>query len=848
MYDVFISYSRKDTQVIDRIEKEFQKYGIKMFIDRAGIDAGTDWAETIAQALYDSEVILFVWSENSNTSENTANEIALAIDYQKTIVPFKIGEFKADFKLSYRLIRFNRIDALPYNEGKVVELGQKMAKLLGKHKLSDPVAAPQEDAPQKDTPKTPQVDPKLELLYSTGREALLAFRLEDAVKDLAQPAIQDYKDARLLLSYIVSKGSRISHVSKETFKPFYDAAEQENSYALYVLSCVAGFIELDRDLQFSYAKLCADMGDSYGMYMVSECYDRGQGVKKDIREGDIYRQQAVQKDNVLATILHARNLIFGWTIKKNPKKGFSILQMLADKKIPEAIYRLAYSYESGIGVEKDRKKAEELYLESLKYGYMESYDHLASLFIYDEKGNITENEEDKRKGYDYLMKGSRINETACLASLASGYYLGSFVKQDYQQAMRWYKKAAQYADSLAFYMIAYMYYYGNGVDENNEEAWNWTQEGIRHASANCIYMAGMICKEGFAPEGHKPEESLKYYEEVADLGGWAAEQALHDMYEIYRPDWYNMYQLREYKQYEWVEENEEKAVAAIRRAAEYDNIDAKYLYGIILTDTERPDADEFHGVDLLESVADSQPLAYIRLALLSLEGIGKPFSQEYSMQLCDKAKEAGVDEKLIDYVLAKTKIQVLGDAELTAENKKDFDDILNQLKPCIEAKMPEAYMPYTQTLITLVSDGSTGNVPTTDGGTPNIIRDNSTPGMYGVIKTSGSVVKVRNTNTDSSYSDMFFRVASDYAELGYMQAIADLGLCYYVGVGVQEDKERALEYYNKAADLGSDVSAFHAGVIYFEKNDKQQAKYRLRQALELGYDQQKVQEYLDKLA
>ena len=81
-YNVFISYSRKDSEIIDRIEVELKRYGITCFIDRTGINPGEDYAEVIAKVLFESDLMLFVWSENSNQSKETANEVALAIDFE----------------------------------------------------------------------------------------------------------------------------------------------------------------------------------------------------------------------------------------------------------------------------------------------------------------------------------------------------------------------------------------------------------------------------------------------------------------------------------------------------------------------------------------------------------------------------------------------------------------------------------------------------------------------------------------------------------------------------------------------------------------------------------------------
>ena len=130
-HEVFISYSRKDTDLVNVIEQELKARDISCFMDRRGINLGDDFAEIISKAIFECKIMLFVWSENSNQSENTANEIALAIEFGKTIVPFKIGEFQPHYKLAYRLVRFNRIDIVAFNRDKVIELADKLAQQLG---------------------------------------------------------------------------------------------------------------------------------------------------------------------------------------------------------------------------------------------------------------------------------------------------------------------------------------------------------------------------------------------------------------------------------------------------------------------------------------------------------------------------------------------------------------------------------------------------------------------------------------------------------------------------------------------------------------------------------------------
>lgn len=98
--EVFISYSTKDYldennhiipgNIITQIQNQLTAAGITYWIDREGLIGGDHFPERIAQQIHDSKVLLFVSTENSNQSNWTANEIATAHHYGKTIIPFKV--------------------------------------------------------------------------------------------------------------------------------------------------------------------------------------------------------------------------------------------------------------------------------------------------------------------------------------------------------------------------------------------------------------------------------------------------------------------------------------------------------------------------------------------------------------------------------------------------------------------------------------------------------------------------------------------------------------------------------------------------------------------------------------
>lgn len=98
--DIFISYSTKDYldennqvisgNIITQIQEQLTAAGITYWIDREGLIGGDHFPERIAQQIHDSKVLLFVSTENSNQSSWTANEIATAHHYGKTIIPIKV--------------------------------------------------------------------------------------------------------------------------------------------------------------------------------------------------------------------------------------------------------------------------------------------------------------------------------------------------------------------------------------------------------------------------------------------------------------------------------------------------------------------------------------------------------------------------------------------------------------------------------------------------------------------------------------------------------------------------------------------------------------------------------------
>ncbi len=110
MKDVFISYSRKDTAVADRICAALDRAGISYFIDRQGIGGGMEFPEVLANAIIDCRVFLLLASKNSYASRFTNNEIVFAFNRKpkNSLLPYLIDDTELPVALDFTFAGINR--------------------------------------------------------------------------------------------------------------------------------------------------------------------------------------------------------------------------------------------------------------------------------------------------------------------------------------------------------------------------------------------------------------------------------------------------------------------------------------------------------------------------------------------------------------------------------------------------------------------------------------------------------------------------------------------------------------------------------------------------------------------
>ncbi len=122
--DIFISYSRKDSDQANLLAELLSSAGLSCWIDRQGIDVATSWSGEIVDAIDACSAFVVLLSPNSVESKNVVREVSLAFEKNKKILPLDLEPVALTRDLQYHLAGIQRapmtnIDAIIRALGKL---------------------------------------------------------------------------------------------------------------------------------------------------------------------------------------------------------------------------------------------------------------------------------------------------------------------------------------------------------------------------------------------------------------------------------------------------------------------------------------------------------------------------------------------------------------------------------------------------------------------------------------------------------------------------------------------------------------------------------------------------------
>ena len=91
-YDVFLSYSRTDTERVTPLRDELRRMGYRVFFDAQSINPGEDWKRRLERSISASRTLVLCWSEHTRSSDYITFEYSRAEALHKRILPWLLDK------------------------------------------------------------------------------------------------------------------------------------------------------------------------------------------------------------------------------------------------------------------------------------------------------------------------------------------------------------------------------------------------------------------------------------------------------------------------------------------------------------------------------------------------------------------------------------------------------------------------------------------------------------------------------------------------------------------------------------------------------------------------------------
>lgn len=229
-------------------------------------------------------------------------------------------------------------------------------------------------------------------------------------------------------------------------------------------------------------------------------------------------------------------------VPHNDKSAAEWYRKAADQGNPAAENRLGVMYRLGLGVSPDKEEAVRWYRRAAKQGNAEGMFNLgvsyyngdgvssdptlayAWFLLAKEAGNPMAVDAVKRSAEE----NGGLGTPDALQAIAAMYETGDGLPQNYSEAAKWYRKAADLNPAAAF-KLASMLINGKGVPQDYGEAMALCRNAAKRYYAPAQYCVGFLYQKGLGMPVD-PKEAAKWYGDASRGGNRMAMTALATMY------------------------------------------------------------------------------------------------------------------------------------------------------------------------------------------------------------------------------------------------------------------------------------------------------------------------------
>lgn len=376
---------------------------------------------------------------------------------------------------------------------------------------------------------------------------------------------------------------------EEAYRLFERAADADNEevrgLALYELGYMLanGYYERDSGKALECYRAAADLGNAYAMGNLGLSYAKGTLTEQNHDAALSWFAKALQTKDKNAKI---------WVISRVNQIGNDLLfpsngsepdyetakayyTLSADQEDPDGLFYIGVMHGQGWGCDRSSVKAITYFSRALDQGSAPAAYNLAVLYTYGDK----EIRQDLDKGFDYFCQAADLgyagtadlmNDTAVKILNGDGFpkdpllalawyekaadagstyacnnlaYLCAYhpvkeIEQDLQQALTYYKKAAELGDDKApanLYTTAMNLLEGKqGLKRDPQAAMLWFKEAAYRGNVPSMVMLGRLYSDKVYQKDFAPDmgTALRWFEKAADAGDYESMKKLGELYII----------------------------------------------------------------------------------------------------------------------------------------------------------------------------------------------------------------------------------------------------------------------------------------------------------------------------
>ena len=323
-------------------------------------------------------------------------------------------------------------------------------------------------------------------LYSNGlgivRDSAAAFRWFE------RAARSDHGAAQTAIGVAYAKGKGVEADYQEAREWLEKAAAKGYPVAEECLGLLyrSGYgVEKDITKAKAHYESAATLGNPEARNSLAELYESGEGVEHDIDKAIEYYRLAAADDHPVA-LCRLAELSFADESQEDKSVALSYCRRAVNEGSADAIVLLGEAYENGWGVEKDCKKAGELFEKAKQLGSKTAEECLKQM----------EPETQYRLGLKFME--------------------GRGVAQNYTLARSWFSRAAEQEDVGSMAWLGYLLANGLGGNVDIKVAVELFEKAAQHNSAIALGCIGRLYQTGQFYKEDKGK-ALEYYRKAASL-------------------------------------------------------------------------------------------------------------------------------------------------------------------------------------------------------------------------------------------------------------------------------------------------------------------------------------------